>query len=253
MIFKNQSSLRVVNVKKRIGCLHAHYSNIAYIEQALSAYEVELIHFVDPALILRRSSDANFSLEQAQVKVREQLEWIASSNVDGILLTCTEYISLLQENELTRSIPIIKIDEPFFTYICSQKHPQIIVFTNPATVEGTMKRLYSFAHAHGKSPVIEVRVIENSFDLIMEGKKEEYLSLVAQFMREIIISESNRFKLVSAAQLSMVDAVRSLNDESHNKLGNPLEPLIAYMEEILELQNKSAHNELSDIASEKSV
>jgi hypothetical protein len=38
-------------VKKRIGCLHAHYSNIEYIEEAFSAYEVEFIHFVDPGLV----------------------------------------------------------------------------------------------------------------------------------------------------------------------------------------------------------
>jgi len=233
-------------VRKRIGCLHAHYSNIAYIEQSLSAYEVELIHFVDPALIVRRSSDANFSLKQAQEKVREQIEWIASSNIDGILLTCTEYISLLQENELTLSVPIIKIDEPFFTYICDHKDPQIIVFTNPATVEGTMKRLYSFAHTQGKSPSIETRVIDNAFELIMAGKKEEYVTIVTQFIRELINSDSSKFKAISVAQLSMVDAVRSLNDEFHNKLGDPLEPLAAYMEEILELQNKSAYIELND-------
>lgn len=72
---------------KKIGCLHAHYSNIAYIEQAMSAYEAELLHFVDPALVFRVSSDPQFTLAQAQAQVNQQVEWIAASQVDAILIT----------------------------------------------------------------------------------------------------------------------------------------------------------------------
>ena len=36
---------------KRLGCLHAHYSNIEYIENAFAPYNIELIHFVDPGLM----------------------------------------------------------------------------------------------------------------------------------------------------------------------------------------------------------
>ena len=225
-------------MKKRIGCLHAHYSNIEYIEQSLSAYEVELLHFVDPALVLRTSSDDNFSLEQAQEKVKEQIEWIAGNKVDAILITCTNYIALLQENQLTTSVPIIKIDEPFFNYICNHEQPQILVFTNPATVEGTMKRLYSFAHTYGKSPLIETEVIDNAFELIMQGKKAEYLNLLSQYIRNLVESDSNKLKSISVVQLSMVDAVRNIYKEMNVSVGSPLEPLVSHIEEILQLQKK---------------
>src|SRR3954471_6701470 len=101
-----------MELRKRLACLHAHYSNIGYIETAFSPYDIELIHFVDPALMYRVTADGNFTELDAQKKVKEQIEWIAQSNVDAILITCTNYIAVLKEEQLSISIPIIKIDEP---------------------------------------------------------------------------------------------------------------------------------------------
>ena len=103
---------------KRLGCLHAHYSNIEYIENAFAPYNIELIHFVDPGLMNQVTKNKNFRESEAQRKVIEQIEWIAQCQVDAILITCTNYIALLQEDQLSTSVPIIKIDEPFFDYIC---------------------------------------------------------------------------------------------------------------------------------------
>ncbi len=161
-----------MELRKRLGCLHAHYSNIEYIENALSPYDIELIHFVDPALMYRVTSDGKFQESDAQNKVKEQIEWIAKCNVDAILITCTNYISILQEEQLSISVPIIKIDEPYFHYICNIQQLQTILFTNPATVEGTVERLKHYADNHQKSINIEVIVINNTFDLIMRGLKE---------------------------------------------------------------------------------
>src|SRR4051794_21417095 len=118
-----------MELKKRLGCLHAHYSNIDYIEIVLSSYEIELIHFVDPALMYRVTSDESFKVVDAQNKVKEQIEWIAQCNVDAILITCTNYIAILQEEHLSISVPIIKIDEPYFEYISNITQPQTILFT----------------------------------------------------------------------------------------------------------------------------
>jgi hypothetical protein len=70
---------------------------IEYIENALSPYNIELIHFVDPALMYRVTSNENFQESGAQLKVNEQIEWIAQCNVDAILITCTNYIAILQQ------------------------------------------------------------------------------------------------------------------------------------------------------------
>ena len=143
-------------MRKKLGCLHAHHSNIEYIEHAFQNIEnVVLVHFVDPGLIQQISKGT----EGLAFKVKEQLEWMESCDMDAILITCTNYIAVLEEELLELSIPIIKIDEPYFETICEENQPQTILFTNPETVEGTMKRLQQYAEQHGKLIDVVTKVI----------------------------------------------------------------------------------------------
>ncbi|ARJ22716.1 hypothetical protein B7492_16535 [Bacillus mycoides] len=225
-----------MELRKRLGCLHAHYSKIKYIENALSPFNIELIHFVDPALMYRVTSNENFQESDAQFKVKEQIEWIAQCNVDAILITCTNYIAILQEDQLSISVPIIKIDEPFFDYICNIQQPQTILFTNPATVEGTVKRLKHHANSHQKSLDLEVIVIKSTFELIMQGLKEEYNQEIAKFLNQIIKDEK---KVISVAQLSMVDASQQVEYKTSKTIINPLNTLVSYIVNQLELEKKN--------------
>lgn len=225
-----------IQLKKRLGCLHAHYSNIEYIENALSSYELELIHFVDPALMYRVTSDENFKLADAQNKVKEQIEWIAQSSVDAILITCTNYIAILQEEQLSISVPIIKIDEPYFECISNIQQPQTILFTNPATVNGTIERLNHYADIHQKTIDIEVIVMNNTFELIMKGLKDEYNQEISEFLKAIITED----KIISVAQLSMVDAAKEVEYMSTKQIINPLDPLVASIVTQLKLGKKTA-------------
>ena len=222
-------------MKKRLGCLHAHYSNIKYIENALSTYDIELIHFVDPALMYRITSDENFKEVDAQNKVNEQIEWIAQCNVDAILITCTNYIAILQEEQLSLSGPIIKIDEPYFDSICNIQQPQTILFTNPATVKGTMERLNQYAYNHQKSLDIEVIVINNTFELIMQGLKQEYNQEISKFLNRIIKED----KIISVAQLSMVDASKEVEYRTSKPIINPLDTLISSVVSQLKIGKKT--------------
>jgi aspartate/glutamate racemase len=224
-----------LKLKKRLGCLHAHYSNIEYIENALSAYDIELLHFVDPALMYRVTSDENFKVVDAQNKVKEQLEWIAQSNVDAILITCTNYIAILKDEQHSISVPIIKIDEPYFDFICNIQQPQTILFTNPATVKGTMERLKQYAYNHQKSLDVEVIVIHNTFELIMQGLKNEYNQEISKFLNTII----KKNKIISVAQLSMVDASREVEYMTSKPIINPLNPLISSIVNQLKIDKKT--------------
>ncbi|MFV2049953.1 hypothetical protein [Metabacillus sp. YM-086] len=206
---------------KKIGCIHAHYSNINYLEKVFSPSDLEFLHFVDPGLMHCIQAGHSLSRADAQAKVREQIEWVANCQVDAILITCTNYIALLEEAVLTTAVPVIKIDEPFFESLCQMKEPQTIVFSNPATVEGTMSRLYQYATAHQKSIDIEVAVIENSFNLIMNGLKEEYHQKIVEGLEQL--SENNR--VLSVAQLSMVEAAEQVENKTSTKIMNPLETL----------------------------
>jgi aspartate/glutamate racemase len=216
----------VIGLKKKIGCLHAHYSNIDYIESAFSAYDLELSHYVDPGLIYRLKND---QVSEAEKKVKDQIEWIAQSGVDAILITCTNYIALL--NQIEVNIPIIKIDEPYFEALCKTEQPQTILFTNPDTVSGTMARLEQYAKKHHTSLDIVVKVIENSFELIMSGKQEEYQNVVCHYIKQLDSTRS-----VSVAQLSMVAAAQQVELETSIPIINPLTTLVSSMVNQLNLQ-----------------
>jgi aspartate/glutamate racemase len=218
-------------LKKKIACLHAHNSNISYIESALSPYDIELVHFVDPGLMHRVMTDKSFTLGDGEKKVKDQVEWIAQSAVDAILITCTNYIALLKEEELTINVPIIKIDEPFFQAICQMEQQQTILFTNPDTVPGTMNRLHQYAQSQHKELDIEVKVIENTFELIMSGKNEEYNKAVRDYIKQLDTTQN-----LSVAQLSMVAAVHKVEGETAKTIINPLNTLVSSMVNQLHLE-----------------
>lgn len=229
-------------MKIRLGCLHAHYSNIEYIENALSSYEIDFIHFVDPALMYRITSDENYRKSKAQRRVKEQMEWIGQCEVNAILITCTNYIALLQEDCLSISVPIIKLDEPYFEYICSISEPQILLFTNPATIEGTVNRLENYAEFHRKSINFEIMVVEDTFELIMEGRKEEYNAKIIKVLDQLI--QDNQ-KIISVAQLSMVDASEQFEHQTSHIIMNPLKTVVTSIINQLDLQKKQRHEEKS--------
>ncbi|KOO52546.1 hypothetical protein [Viridibacillus arvi] len=210
---------------KVLGCLHAHYSNIRYIEEALNGMNVELQHFVDPGLINRINHDHTFSIAEAKRKVIEQVQWIENSSVDAILITCTNYIALLDENYQSMK-PIIKLDEPFFKEICDLSRPLKIVFTNPATVEGTINRLNQFANKVSKSLDIEVHIIEGAFKLVMEGQLEEHNRIVAKELEKLVKDST---QAIAVAQLSMVEASKQINSD----ILTPLQTLVPAIQKTL--------------------
>jgi len=209
-------------LRKKLGCLHAHHSNIEYIEHTFQNIDnVELVHFVDPGLIQQVSKGTNGLV----VKVKEQLEWMASCSIDVILITCTNYIALLEEEQLDLSIPIIKIDEPYFETVCEEKQPQTILFTNPETVEGTMNRLQQYAEQHEKSIDVVAKVIDNAFELIMQGKKEAYNIAIRQTLQHV----AGEQRQISVAQLSMVEAAQQFEKESALTITHPLKTLVKFV------------------------
>ncbi|MCR8645008.1 hypothetical protein NV379_20345 [Paenibacillus sp. N1-5-1-14] len=218
----------------RIGCFHAHYSNIEHIEQALSPYQIELIHYVDPGLD-RMKKDADFTPDTVQHKVSETLNWIVKSHVDAILVTCTFFTATIPDNH-SYSIPIIKIDQPLFHDTCRLEQPVIFAFTNPNTIEGTMAQFRQFAANQGVEIEAQSVLIPHSFELIMKGKKSEYLENVERGLSTFALE--NPSTRIIAAQLSMVPAAKLATQSTNLPISNHLESLASYMVETLNLQPK---------------
>jgi len=211
---------------KRIACLHAHHGNIAYLDEALAPFQVDVSHFVDPALVRRIASDPGFSEEHAGNRVTTQLRWMADSAVDGIVVTCTAYVAATPPGPVAGvDIPILPIDEPFFAAVCRSEGPRAILFTNPGTVDGTMRRLHAYAAEHDVVIDPTVDIIDGAFDLFMAGRQAEHDTFLAA--RLTLIAKDGRFGSVFAAQLSMTTAARSVAAGGHGEVHNPLDALSA--------------------------
>jgi len=221
---------------KRLACLHAHYSNVEYIEQALAPFGLELVHYTDPGLIRRMSSDPDFSQAEALEHATRQLNWMIDCRADAVLVTCTQYAALLEESRQEWRVPVITIDEPFFDVLCSSEQPQMVLFTNPGTVEGTMRRLHAFAEVSGKEPQVEAQVIEGSFGLIMEGKKEAYMKKVSGYIKALI--QSGERRMIFVAQLSVTEAAEAVERECRCEIGNPLKSLVPSLTAVLGLERR---------------
>jgi len=211
----------------RLGCLHMHHSNIGYIDSIVAPDRVEVVHFVEPGLMRRIGSAGGISEVQAGEQVRRQLDWMASCGLDAILITCTNYIAMLPDEPLDLPLPIIKIDEPFFAYLLEQPSPHLLLFTNEATVAGTVRRFHDIASRAGRDPDIAVEVIDGTFELVLAGKTEEYAAAVAARLRDV--ARSGQYQAISVGQLSMAESARRVTAETGVPIGNPLDSLRGHL------------------------
>jgi len=217
---------------KTIGCLHAHHSNIGHIDRTLAGLGAELLHYVDPGLVRRVSRDPSFHQEDARRRVQDQVEWIGQNGVDAILVTCTQYMAELQDKPASIAVPVVGIDEPFFDSVCGFEGPQLLLFTNRATVEGTMARLQAHVSATtGRRPNVEVRVLDGLFELVMRGEQERHDLELFERIREQAAFEPGR--RLAVAQLSMTAAADRAGSELGIPIGHALESLAARMKETL--------------------
>lgn len=199
-----------------------HHSNIAFIDGIIDPARTDVVHFVEPGLMRRMGSHEGFSAAHARAQVERQLAWMAECDLDAILITCTNYIAMLPD-DVDPGLPLIKIDEPFFAVLLQQPEPHLLLFTNPATVEGTMRRFADFARARGHALDIEVEVIEGTFELVIAGRTDEYAALLASRLQEVIAE--GRFASVSVGQLSMANAAKAVSEATGFPIANPLDAL----------------------------
>ncbi|ASA19493.1 hypothetical protein [Paenibacillus donghaensis] len=216
-----------------IGCYHAHYTNIELIEQALGAGGAELVHYVDPGLD-RIKADSDFTPAVAERKVAQTLDWIASSHVDAILITCTFFSAVYKEQLHRMAVPVIRIEDPLFSKLASAAaRPMVLAFTNPATVAGTMEQLQRFAAQQGIDLQAEAALLEDTFPLIMQGHKEEYNQAVSSGL--LRLAGEHPGKQLVAAQLSMVPAAREVSASGGSEVWNQLDSLADYVRQTVEL------------------
>ncbi|MNY68022.1 hypothetical protein D3C86_2057150 [compost metagenome] len=94
-----------------------------------------------------------------------------------------------------------------------------------------MKQLFLYAAKKGIALEAAPVLLANTFDLIMQGKKSDYIEAVTQGLIDVI--EENPTKRVVAAQLSMVPAAQTAEKQTKRVVGNQLVSLASYLKEVL--------------------
>ncbi|MFP3389567.1 hypothetical protein [Brevibacillus sp. SIMBA_040] len=221
---------------KRIACLHGHFSNISLLADAFASVEMDMVHYVDPGLLLNSEGKNALTKEQSQAKLVEQLNWMKTSDPDAMVITCTQYAACLTEQvEAASSTPIFTIDKPFFHEVTHCSDPQILLFSNPATVEPTMTRLHDYAQSRGLHPRIEVNVMQGAFALLMENKQDAYREAVKNELQKLSADKHHAF--ISVAQLSMAPVAHQFTQETGIAISHPLLSLVSQMIQKLNLKS----------------
>ncbi|MFS3915554.1 hypothetical protein ACL9ST_15000 [Bacillus australimaris] len=207
----------------RLHCLHAHPSNISYIEDAFPGKLFDVHHIVDSSFMERAKQDPAFDLHLQQTYAIYRL--MQEREADLILLTCTQYIAALGDQQHLFQQPIVPIDEPLFEQICERKGPLQLVFSNPDTVEGTMHRLYAYAQERGKQVEAEILVLEDVFHLCLNGEMKAYHERIMEQLRRSV----KQHREICVMQLSMVHAAQQVEHETGVSIIHPLSSLKSFV------------------------
>ncbi|MEK4629225.1 hypothetical protein MKZ17_13550 [Solibacillus sp. FSL R7-0682] len=205
-------------------CLHASELNIEIMERSLHEMPFEVRHVVDTHLlhIIREQQSLAEQKNYIFTKMMELIEQEPAL----ILVTCTNYIVLLEQMELVTSIPILKIDELLFEQLKSSHLPLKILFTNKQTIEGTMTRLKKYISPERESEVV---FIPEVFDWYLAGEKLAHDQKVLNTLLELDTYENT----VVVAQLSMANIAEIYSKLSGDVVLSPVTAIKTYMNDLI--------------------
>lgn len=202
-------------MRQTIICLHAAEGNVEVIEAALQDEPFEMQHEVDTQLLtmIREGESVEGQLAYVATRMNE----LIAREPAFIFVTCTNYIVLLDQIEVSANVPILKIDELLFQAIAQVQTPIKLLFSNEQTIEGTMERLTSYVK---RTMDVEVVLIPDIFDLYIAGNKNAHDRALQRVLAEL--SGDSDGKLLVVAQLSMAPAAAAFSRTSGVEVLTPL-------------------------------
>jgi len=194
-------------------CLHAAESNIEIMEQALSDTPIQIQHEVDSHLLklIREERPFHEQKDYAYKKIMALTE----QQPDFILITCTNYIVLVDHIDSEIHIPLLKIDELLFDQLKEAQMPIKLIFTNKQTIAGTMARLKQTI-----SPKVDIEVIfiPEVFDWYLSGDKNRHDQKLFNTLHELDTPQT----ILAVAQLSMANCAERYSQLSGKQVLSPI-------------------------------
>lgn len=205
-----------MNTGGTIICLHAAASNIEAVDGVIRDAGFTVEHEVDTMLLaMIRGGEP---VERQLTYVARRVQELIKRKPGYIFITCTNYIVLLDQIEVSSDVPILKIDELLFETVVNVEAPIKLLFTNEQTVSGTMERLMRYV---GLPINIEVVVVPSVFDMYLTGDKIGHDAELSRVLAGLS-AECTGGEVLAVAQLSMVGVAEAFSEASGASVITPL-------------------------------
>ena len=215
-----------INTGGTIICLHAAASNIEAVDGVLRDAGFTVEHVVDTMLL--EMIRGGKPVERQLNYVARRLQELIKNKPEYIFITCTNYIVLLDQIEVSSDVPILKIDELLFDTVANVEAPIKLLFTNEQTVVGTMERLMRYV---GRPINVEVVVVPCVFDMYITGDKVGHDAELSRVLAELS-AERMDDEVLAVAQLSMAGVAEAFSEVSGISV---ISPLTSYKEKNVRL------------------
>lgn len=186
---------------KQIIGIHAHDSNISYMEALFNEDDIVKKH-----LIIKPQMDLEDQRKKLMALIKKELK----SDVVGFMITCTVYASLIEESDID-GVPIWKIEDPIIEAIIQDDHQKFLFFSNPDTVPLTMAKVKAGYQKKGKESDYQVRLIPDSFPLIMSGQQAAYEEAIKEAIAPYLQEKGSVYLMqLSMSLLDGTDNVKTV-------------------------------------------
>lgn len=211
-------------MRPRMICLHASEANIEIIDREMKEMPFDIKHEVDTHLLSMIRTKQPLELQKAYVV--EELNKLTLQEPALLFVTCTNYVTLLDEINVTMQFPILKIDEILYEQLKDIHNPIKMLFTNKETIRGTMQRFRQFV---SQDVEVEVLHIPDVFDWYLAGDTLRHDQKVLTTLLELDAYENT----VVVAQLSMSRIASIYSKLSGNEVLSPVTALKEYMNKLI--------------------
>lgn len=168
---------------KKILCIHAHESNIYYLDKLLRVFRCTIEH---------RVINLMDNTKKSKEILKKEINSYLSEDIAVCILTCTEHSSMVDEDSIN-GVSILKIEEPIIEKLLYDHNDKVLVFTNPNTVDLTVNKIKNSKYQFQN---YKIDIIPESFDLILKNEKTLYKNLILDYI-------SKESKDIYLMQLSM--------------------------------------------------
>ena len=207
---------KIMHTGGKIICLHAAASNIEAVDGVLRDAGFTVEHVVDTMLLeMIRGGEP---VERQLNYVARRLQELIKNKPEYIFITCTNYIVLLDQIEVSSDVPILKIDELLFDMVANVEAPIKLFFTNEQTVVGTMERLMRYV---GRPLKVDVVVVPRVFEMYIAGDKIGHDAELSRVLAGLS-AECTGGEVLAVAQLSMAGVAEAFSEASGLRIISPL-------------------------------